>query len=237
MKDVVMSDPQLGMIEPLDRPESLSDRAYAALREKIAAGALEPGQKLTERALAVLLGVSPTPVREALRRLEQEGLVERPTPRSLMVTAHSETVLRELLYTEVVLRAASARFAAQKVTDADIAALEAIVEELAVRADTGSAEEVLEIATRFDARLAQVAANRAVAGLVEMAGVLGHARRVRAVTAMQTSARDVGARHLQAHRDTVEALRAQDEERTEQIVRKHLLSSLELLLSTDGETS
>jgi DNA-binding GntR family transcriptional regulator len=232
-----MSDPQLGMIEPLDRQDSLSDRAYAALREKIATGALEPGQKLTERALAVLLGVSPTPVREALRRLEQEGLVERPTVRSLMVTAHSETALRELLYAEVVLRAASARFAAQKVTDCDIKALEAIVGELAERAETGSADEVLEIAARFDARLAAVTANRAMAGLIDMAAVMGHARRLRAVTAMQTSARDVGARHLQAHRDTVEALRARDSERTEQIVRDHLQSSLEFLLSPAGETS
>lgn len=232
-----MSDPQMALIEPLERQQSLSDRAYATLREKIATGALQPGQKLTERELAILLGVSPTPVREALRRLEQEGLVERPTVRSLTVTAHSETTLRELLYAEVVLRAASARFAARKVTDADIAALEAIVEELADCAETGEAARILEVAARFDARVAAVTANRAVGTLIEMAAVLGHARRLRAVTAMQTSARDVGARHLQAHRDTVEALRARDGERTEEIVRAHLLSSLELLLSSAGEAS
>ena len=56
---------------------TLADRAYDAIREAIISGELSSQQKITERGLAVLLAVSPTPVREALRRLEQDGLVQR----------------------------------------------------------------------------------------------------------------------------------------------------------------
>jgi DNA-binding transcriptional MocR family regulator len=55
--------------------ESLADQAYRALREAIMSGALSPEEKITERGLADRLSVSPTPIREALRRLEQDGLV------------------------------------------------------------------------------------------------------------------------------------------------------------------
>src|ERR1700716_1446204 len=65
------------VIQNLAPAEGLGDQAYTAIREAITAGRLVPGTKVTERDLAKQLGVSPTPVREALRRLEQEQLVIR----------------------------------------------------------------------------------------------------------------------------------------------------------------
>ena len=88
---------------------TLSDQAYKALREDITTGALKPGQRLTERGLAEHLGVSPTPVREALQRLEHERLIERDAVRSIRVAAPSVARLRELALIEVALRGASAR--------------------------------------------------------------------------------------------------------------------------------
>jgi DNA-binding GntR family transcriptional regulator len=105
--------PEMSALERLD---SLAERAYRALREQIATGGLSPAVRVTERGLAMRLGVSPTPVREALRRLEQEQLVERISARQLRIAAHSEESLRELLYAEAVVRAAAARFATPKIT-------------------------------------------------------------------------------------------------------------------------
>src|SRR5882724_4518428 len=87
----------------LERVDSLAERAYRALREQIATGGLAPGERVTERGLAVRLGVSATPIREALRRLEQERLVDRVTARQLRIAEHSEQSLRELMYTEAVV--------------------------------------------------------------------------------------------------------------------------------------
>lgn len=217
--------------QALDRPTSLAEQAYLALRERIATGALEPGQRLTERGLAVLLGVSPTPVREAIRRLEQEGLLVRSTPRSLAVVAHSEEALRELVHAEVVLRAAQARFATAKISDSDIARMDAIVEQMLQRAAEATADELLSAAAEFDAILQDAADSRAIASLIASAGVFSRARRLASVEAMRERIPEVGRDHLLAHHEIVKALQARDPDRVELAVRKQLLAASDLLLS------
>jgi DNA-binding GntR family transcriptional regulator len=218
-------------LEPLDRPEPLGERAYQAIRERIATGSLQPGQRMTERGLALLLGVSPTPVREALRRLEQEGLITRPTVRSLAVVEHSEQTLRELLYAEVLLRAALARFAAAKATDEQIEQLAAIVDRLEEEAECAPADQVLALAAQFDALVVSIADSPPLQNLAAAAGVFGHARRVQAIDAMREQEPETGLRHLRFHRDIVDAFRERDADRAEQLFRDQLLESLTLLLS------
>src|SRR4051794_41863305 len=71
--------------EPLER-DLLRDRAYHALRDAIVDGTLAPGERLRDAELTRWLGLSRTPVREALARLELDGLVETPPPRVTRVT-------------------------------------------------------------------------------------------------------------------------------------------------------
>jgi DNA-binding GntR family transcriptional regulator len=221
-------------LEPLGRTVPLADQAYQAIREAIATRRIRPGERLTERGLAMLLGVSPTPVREALRRLAQEGLVERPTPRTLAVVEHSAEGLLELQYAEIMLRATLARFAAAKATQADVARLAGIVEELEATAE-GDAATVLDIAARFDQAVSDIADNAAITALYRTAEVFGQDRRIRSVELMQTARRDLGERHLNAHRALVEAVQSHDQDRAERVVRDHLGSTLALLQSDLGE--
>ena len=218
----------------LYRSQSLADQAHESLRERIATGELAPGQRLTERSLALLLGVSPTPVREALRQLEQEGLIERRGSRSLAVVDHSSEALAELQYAEIVLRASVARFAATKIDQAQVDILRSHVARLEELAADGTPEELLDAARRFDETIADIADNPALASLCRSVEVVGRSRRLRAVAVMQSDRQDVGLRHLRAHRDIVEALAAHDPDRAEQVVRAHLLSSRDLLLSDLG---
>src|SRR5260370_8123157 len=109
------------------RVESLAEQAYRAIREGIATGLFSAGERVTERGLAARLNVSATPVREALRRLEQEGLIERVSARELRVVDHSSGTLRELLLTSSALRALEARFATHKITDAALDRMAALV--------------------------------------------------------------------------------------------------------------
>src|SRR6266849_8899282 len=115
-------------LPPLLRAESLAEQAYQAIREGIATGLFSAGERVTERGLAARLNVSATPVREALRRLEQEGLIERVSARQLRVVDHSSGTLRELLLAGAVLRALEARFATHKITEAALDRMAAIVE-------------------------------------------------------------------------------------------------------------
>src|ERR1700747_1074350 len=100
----------------LFRADSLAEQAYRVIREGIATGLFSAGERVTERGLAARLNVSPTPVREALRRLEQEGLIERVSARQLRVVDHSAGTLRELMLTVAALPALEARVATTKNT-------------------------------------------------------------------------------------------------------------------------
>src|SRR5690349_3856067 len=99
------------------------------MRAAIVTGELRPGQKVTERGLAERLAVSPTPVREAIRRLEQDGLLERTGPRTVKVSSIGDTALQDLAEVEVALRGMVARFAARHVTTEQLDSLDAILDE------------------------------------------------------------------------------------------------------------
>jgi DNA-binding GntR family transcriptional regulator len=163
-------------------------------------------------------------VQEALRRLEQEGLVERNGRRSLSVVNHSDRALRELLYADLVLRAALARFAAEKITDEQIAVLGEIVEEIQAHGDAASEEDLLGLAERFDEMVLTAASSPALQRLVESTSVIGRRRRVQAVVAMRGAARPAGRRHVGAYRDLITAFEARDPDRAEQITREQLLA-------------
>src|SRR6267378_2656929 len=109
---------------------TLADQAYRALREDIANGRLAPASRLTERALADRLGVSPTPIREALQRLEHERLIVRNDTRSIRVADPSLAHLRELSFVEAALRGVAARLAAENATDRERADIKSKLAEL-----------------------------------------------------------------------------------------------------------
>ena len=107
---------------PLFRPHevrSLRDRAYDDIRDAILNGALKPGQRIKERDVAGEMGISTTPVKEALRRLEQEGLVVSQPRRGAVVGPLVLTPEAEILELRADLEGLAARLAAQKMTAAE----------------------------------------------------------------------------------------------------------------------
>lgn len=102
---------------------------YERLRHDIIAGELAPGTALVELPLAERYGISRTPVREALRRLEHDGLVERHD-RSLRVCATSPEQVLEIYEVRIALEGIAARSAAEKRSTYDLARLRAAVEEM-----------------------------------------------------------------------------------------------------------
>src|SRR3954471_23810727 len=106
--------------------DTLADRAYRAIRDAVATGELQPGLKVTERGLAERLSVSPTPVREAIRRLQQDGLLERTGPRTGQRGGLQGAAIQDLAEVEVALRGMVARFAARHATAAQLDHLDAV---------------------------------------------------------------------------------------------------------------
>jgi DNA-binding GntR family transcriptional regulator len=213
----------------LERVDSLAERAYRALREQIAIGGLAPGERVTERGLAVRLGVSATPIREALRRLEQERLVERVSTRQLRIATHSEQAVRELMYTEAVVRAAAARIATPKISDHTLDAMQLLVEELERDPEAGDPEHQLSLARRFDELLLAAAGNHVIAALVDSVSVFGWLLRIRGVRAMH-DAPEEGLSRIREHREILTALRARDADRVEALMHRHLTNAIDFLL-------
>lgn len=106
----------------------LGESAYARIRAAIRDGSLPPGERLTEVDLAARFGVSRTPVRQAIARLEAEGLLTHESRRGLTVTRPDHQQVVELYVMREVLEGAAARLAAQHASETEIAAMAEIVE-------------------------------------------------------------------------------------------------------------
>jgi DNA-binding GntR family transcriptional regulator len=104
-----------------------SSSPYLRIRDAIIAGELLPGVPLVEQALAEWCNVSRTPIREALRRLEQDGLVERSS-RGLTVTDRTPEQILDTYEVRIVLEESVAKFAAQRRTQIDLIRLEAAID-------------------------------------------------------------------------------------------------------------
>jgi len=103
---------------------SLGDQLAARLAERIIFGEIPPEQRITEDSIEQWAGVSRSPIREAFRLLERDGLVRRETNRGVTVTSLDAGQLDDLYRMRVVLEAQAAELAAQRATAADIAALQ-----------------------------------------------------------------------------------------------------------------
>ena len=134
----------------------LRDVVFNTLRTSILTGELKPGERLMEIHLADKLGVSRTPIREAIRKLELEGLVTMIPRRGAEVAQITEKNLRDVLEVRRALEHLACELAIDCASDAELAELGAIIDELG-RAETPG--EAARIAFRFQHELAFVGGN------------------------------------------------------------------------------
>lgn len=113
-----------------DEPVSLSrgEEAYQKMREAIQSGELKPGTRLREVELAEWLGSSRTPVREALNRLQTEGLVVQEPRRGMIIAELDHSMVSELYFMREVLEGTAARLAARHASDVEISMLREIAD-------------------------------------------------------------------------------------------------------------
>jgi DNA-binding GntR family transcriptional regulator len=119
------------------------------LRQAIISGALEPGQRLIERELITMLSVSRTVIREALRQLETEGLVDIVANKGPVVRALSAEEASDLYRIREVLEGLAGRLFVENASRSDLATLEEALAEVEAAYGRGSAEEILEVKNRF----------------------------------------------------------------------------------------
>ncbi len=129
----------------MEQNETLSDKAYEAIREAILNLEFEAGQQLSEAGLAKRFGMSRTPVREAIRRLSREGLVRVVPKRGIYVTELSVDAVRMRMLIVGVLQGLASRLAAERLSEQHKTEIQAIVQGLKRVATTGDSEDMLQL--------------------------------------------------------------------------------------------
>ncbi len=211
------------MTQPLPRleiavPRPLREEVYTRLRRAILDSAYPAGTKLVEADLAAALSISRTPIREALHKLELEGLVERvPGAAGLRVVGLSREGVEEIYGIRAALEGYAAGLAAARMTSEAVARLSALLDASAEAVAAGDAEALLKVNTEFHEAIYQVAGSPRLEGLVR--SLHEQVMRYRAATLEIHGQGQVG---LDEHRAILEALAAGDAARAERLVVAHV---------------
>lgn len=213
-------------LAPLSNRGSLVDQVRDSLHAAITAGVLDPGARLREIPLSQHFGISTTPVREALRRLESEGLVEVQPRRGAVVVALEDHVVSDLYDLRLVLETAGARLAATA-SDLDLSGVYALMSQLESLVD-GPESEFAGVDVALHRAINDLSGNRELAETAERVHRRIQAVRVRsAVPGRLRIAQD-------QHAEMVEALRRRDPDLAEAATRTHILSAKQNVLSVLG---
>jgi DNA-binding GntR family transcriptional regulator len=206
---------------------SLPERAHEALKRAIMAMRIYDGDadlRLDERRLAQDLGISRTPVREALLRLQHEGLVKTVPRRGVFVVRKSKTEIIEIVMTSATLEGVAGRLAAQRASDPEIAELRAQFADVLQNPSPLGPEEYSAVNLQFHQRIVDLAHSEMLSSLVETLKI--HMRAIRARTMGDT---DRMQRSPVEHLQIVEALEARDQAALEEHIRLHGLRLAEHL--------
>src|SRR6202158_2793107 len=208
------------ILAPLNA-KSLRDQAYAHLKAAIAdTDIYDPEQelRLDERQLTTALGVSRTPIREALSLLEQEGFIRTVARRGIYIVRKSKREMIEMIQVWAALESMAARLATLHATDAEIAKLRHLFDEFQ---NSPPSEHLCEYS---DANIAFHTAVIALGGsqtIVDATrNLLIHVRAIRRATIAQNDRAD---RSIIDHLKIIEALERRDTELAEQLARQHTL--------------
>ncbi|MBI3970611.1 MAG: GntR family transcriptional regulator [Chloroflexi bacterium] len=206
----------------------LRERARAGIREAIASGELKPGDQIVEAAIAARIGVSRSPVREALRELEQHGLVESLPNRGTFVAALTAEDVEEIVLLRGALEGLAARLAADRMGRRDLRALEEIVERMAYHTGLGPQEEsaFTEDDAEFHSTLVRLSGHRRLQRLWLALDPLIWLLTVNDARESGRRDRDAMARE---HRELLDTLAAGDPEAAQRAVWEHIVRRLPAL--------
>ena len=144
-----------------------AETAYAVLREAIVTNALKPGTRLRADDLAKKLGVSKTPVREALRKLQAEELITMQPGNALTVKSISEEQLFEIYYTREALEGMAARLAAENAGQIELARLRVIQNEMKAPGMADNLKQFRHLSGEFHLALFRAARNETLYRLLK----------------------------------------------------------------------
>jgi DNA-binding GntR family transcriptional regulator len=200
---------------PIKKSNTQASQAYIELKQRIVSGEFGPEDRLREVELSERLGMSRTPVREALKRLEDEGLLTHQPRKGLMITTLDQQSITQLYSLREILEGGAARFAAKHADDVEIANMRAILDDSKNGGDP--------IKSNYDFHQAIYAAShnqfliKAINNLIDSTALLGQS------TLAHTGRPELA---YTEHMTLFDAIAARDADRAEQEARSHIRQAL-----------
>ncbi len=208
-------------VSPLDTTLSFRNQAYQALKRAITQMDIygRRGEvRLDERQLSQDLGVSRTPIREAMSLLEQEGFVRTVPRRGVFVVRKTKREIIEMIYVWAALESMSARLGTQRASDEEIAALRRLFTSFESSHPKEHMHEYSEANIAFHQAIIRLSGCKLIEDMTK--NLFIHMRAIRQATIGQSDRAD---RSMVDHLNIIEALEHRDTERAERLVREHTL--------------
>ncbi|MGG0739131.1 GntR family transcriptional regulator [Niallia taxi] len=201
-----------------ERSRSASHQSYEMLRDKILNGELQGGTKIVEEKIAAELGVSRTPIRESIRKLEYEGLIVNKR-----VVKPTEKDLRNMFQVRILLEGYSAQCAASYIKEKELEELLACVE----IGRNGEVEEIMKANERFHEIIVQSSNNPVMIDIID--------RMQSTIYLFRKTVVFYNRPHLiDEHEQIYEAIKGRDGQKAEQLMKSHLQADLEFCLHLIG---
>ena len=214
-----------------DHPKTKAAAVYRKLRRAIVTLEIDSGEPLDESSLITQLGVSRTPLREAIKQLALEQLIIAHPHRAPYVAPFSLTDLQPLYETRLLLELPVARLAAERITAAELSTLTDILDSMRSEIDAGHVYEVIELDYRFHSMLANATHNRYLADAINQLNrnslrlwYLAHSR--------------IGLEGVaSAHDDILRVLTTRDPAAAEEVMKQHVALSRDRVIRASVQTT
>lgn len=215
-----MESPKLALI---DRP-SLHEELVNRLRDLIVEGELSPGTRLNERVLCERFGVSRTPLREAVKVMASEDLVELLPNRGAVVTALTKADVRYLFEVMGALEALAGELACRRIDDAGLAEIRALHYQMLLHHTRGELPEYFKCNQQIHEKIVAAAGNPVLAATYR--SLSGRIRRARYMANLSQERWDHA---VHEHEQILEALTAHDGARLRDLLQRHLANKFEVV--------
>jgi DNA-binding GntR family transcriptional regulator len=209
-------------LQPISNTLSLGEQAYAALKQAIMEADIyaHPEEiRLDERELSGALGVSRTPIREAMSLLEQEGFLRTVPRRGVFIVRKTKKQIIEMIEMWAALESMAARLATLNASDDDIASLRHMFDEFLSSAPAEHIDEYSDANIAFHQAIIRLSGSHLMGQTID--NLFIHVRAIRRLTISQS---DRAARSIIDHMQIIEALERRDTELAERLVREHSLN-------------
>lgn len=210
----------------------LHEEGVDRLRDMIVQGELAPETKLNERVLAAQLGISRTPLREAIKFLASEGLVELLPNRGAVVASLKAGKVKEIFAVLGTLEALAGELACRDATDADIAEIRALHYQMVAHHARGELAQYFRYNQQIHIRIVECAGNATLTQIYR--GLNAHVRRARYMANLSRERWDKAVRE---HEEILDALSARDSKRLQSLLRDHLANKLVLVMEALGAST